>query len=178
MTAPGHRLLSSEVRFDGVRIRVRRDSLVDEDGRGYVREVVEHPGAAVIAPRLRDGRMVFVRQYRHAIDRWLVELPAGTLEAGEEPAACAARELSEETGFAAGKLTPLGVVYPSPGVLTEALHLFEATELEPGPAHRDPGERMETLIMTVKAALEMVSRGEIVDGKTILGLHLVGGGGA
>ncbi|MCU0726025.1 MAG: NUDIX hydrolase [Planctomycetes bacterium] len=157
---------------------MRCDRLVDEAGREYVREVVEHPGAAVIAPRLPDGRIVFVRQYRHAVGRWLIELPAGTLEPGEDPMSCAARELSEETGYSAGKLSLLAVVYPSPGVLTEALHLFLASDLGPGAPHRDPGEQMETHVMTREAALAMVRRGEIVDGKTILGVLLLDGGGA
>ncbi|MHC4862198.1 MAG: NUDIX domain-containing protein, partial [Planctomycetota bacterium] len=125
-------LLGSERAYEGRRVSIRRDRLRGPDGREYTREIVEHPGAAVVVPFLDDGRLLLVRQYRHPIERAILEAPAGTLEPGEDPAACASRELEEETGYRAGKLERLGTVYPSPGVLSEVMHVFCATELAAG----------------------------------------------
>jgi ADP-ribose pyrophosphatase len=173
-----HEILHSERPFTGVRVNLRRDRLRDPAGREYVREVVEHPGAAVVVPLLPDGRVVLVRQYRYAVDAWLLELPAGTLEAGEDPRECAARELTEETGYRAGKIVPLGSVYPSPGVLTEEMHFFAARGLSPGECDRDPGEQMEVRVLEPREVRRRIREGGIRDGKTIVGLHLALWGGA
>src|SRR5690606_20871996 len=119
---------------------VRRDVVRLPDGRHVRREVVEHPGAVVVAPLLDDGRILFVRQYRYAAGRHLVELPAGTLEPGEDPAATAARELQEECGCRAGRLEPLGTFYSAPGFCTELLHAYAALDLVPAVAEPDPDE--------------------------------------
>jgi len=162
---------SSELVFDGRRIRVRRD-VFEDDGVEFVREIVEHPGAAVIVPFSADGEVILVRQYRHAIGEMLLELPAGTLEPGEEPAICAARELMEETGFRAGKIEPLCIVYPSPGVLNEVMHFFEARELVPCAINPDPGEKIEVVQMPVREVLAGIRGGTITDGKTVIGLMM------
>ncbi len=176
MTAPGHRSLGSREMFRGRRIAVRVERLADAAGREYVREVVEHPGAAVVLPVLADGRLVLVRQYRHAVGRFLLEAPAGTLSPGEEPEACARRELAEETGYRAGTLRPLAVVCPSPGVLTERLHLFLAEGLTAGPPEREPGEEMEVVVLPAGEVRGMARRGEIEDAKTLLCVLLAPGG--
>lgn len=165
-------VVSSETVYSGRRVNLRRDVLRDEAGAEYVREVVEHPGAAVIVPFLPDGRVVLVRQYRHAVGRSLLELPAGTLEPDEDPAECARRELEEETGWRAGKVLPLASVYSSPGILNEAMRFFVARDLVPGTADPDPGEDIEVVLLPVAEALRRVRSGEIRDGKTVTGLLL------
>jgi ADP-ribose pyrophosphatase len=157
--------------YRGKRINLRRDVFID-DGVEFTREIVEHPGAAVLVPFIDADHLILVRQFRPAVDRTLLELPAGTLEAGEDPAACAARELVEETGFRARKMSPLGIVYPSPGVLGEAMHFYRAADLVPGESRLDPGERIEVVTMPVQELLAGIREGAITDGKTIIGLML------
>jgi len=167
----GPRRLSSERVYDGRRINLRRDTFVD-DGVEFVREIVEHPGAAVVVPFIEEDELVLVRQYRPAVDKTLLELPAGTLEPDEDPAVCAARELTEETGFRARKILPLGIVYPSPGVLSEVMHFFEARDLAPGESQPDPGEKIEVVRMPVQELLAGIRNGEVTDGKTVIGVML------
>jgi ADP-ribose pyrophosphatase len=155
--------------FDGRRIRVRRD-VYEDAGVEFVREIVEHPGAAVIVPFTADDEVILVRQFRHAIGKTLLELPAGTLEPGEDPEVCAARELMEETGFRAGKIAPLGIVYPSPGVLGEVMHFFAARDLVPCESRPDPGENIEVVRMPISEALKGIRSGAVNDGKTVIGL--------
>ncbi len=145
-----------------------------EDGREAVREVVRHTGAAVILPELPDGRLVLEEVFRHAAGGWMVEVPAGTLEEGEAPEACAARELEEETGYRAGTLRFLGSWYPSPGILDETMHLFHATGLVATKASLDEDEFLEVLPVTRAEAAAMVRDGRIKDGKTLLALFLGG----
>jgi ADP-ribose pyrophosphatase len=150
--------------------RVVRRSYQSADGRPLSRDVVLHPGAVAILPLVDDRRICLLRNRRPSIDRTLIEIPAGTLEVGEEPAVCAARELAEETGFTAGRLEPLTAFYMSPGILSERMHVFTAAELKPGPAHLEANEEIENLIVELDEALRMISRGEIEDGKTIASL--------
>lgn len=165
---------SSETVYAGRRIHVRVDRLVTAAGAEVVREVVEHPGAVVIVPVLPDRRVVLVRQYRHPVGRTLLELPAGMLESTETPARCALRELAEETGYSAGKLTALGAVYPSPGILSEVMHHFLAEDLVPGDPDPDPGEEIEIEMLSLHQVALEVRNGGIRDGKTIIGLALAG----
>jgi ADP-ribose pyrophosphatase len=150
--------------------RVVRRSYQSADGRPLSRDVVLHPGAVAILPLVDDRRICLLRNRRPSIDRTLIEIPAGTLEVGEEPAVCAARELAEETGFTAGRLQPLMAFYMSPGILSERMHVFTAAELKPGPAHLEANEEIENLIVDLDEALRMIARGEIEDGKTIASL--------
>jgi ADP-ribose pyrophosphatase len=131
---------------------------------------VLHPGAVAILPLVDDRRICLVRNRRPSIDRTLVEIPAGTLEVGEEPAVCAARELAEETGYTAGRLERLAAFYLSPGILNERMHVFTAHGLVAGPARREANEEIENLVVETDEALEMIARGEIEDGKTIAAL--------
>ena len=144
------------------------------DGREITREVVRHSGAAVILPFLPDGRIVLVRVYRHAAGGWMLEVPAGTLEPGEAPEACAARELVEETGWKAASVVPMGSWYPSPGIFDETMHLFRATGLEKAGAAPDDDELVEAVPVTPAEAADLVRRGGILDGKTLLALFLGG----
>ena len=154
--------------------RCCEERIVFEDGRETTREVVRHTGAAVILAELPDGRLVLEEVFRHAAGRWMVEIPAGTLEPGEAPADCAARELLEETGYRAGRVRFLASWYPTPGVLDETMHLFHATELAPGKSNLEEDEFLEVLLVTKAEAAGMVRDGRITDGKTLLALFLGG----
>jgi ADP-ribose pyrophosphatase len=171
---PGaERVLHSERVFAGRLLNLRVDRVALPNGRETTREVVEHPGAVAIVPLHDDGRVVLVRQYRHAVGRSLLEIPAGTLDQGEESAeAAAARELQEETGYRAARLTPLATFYPAPGFATERMTVFLATGLTDG----DPGQMEDeniTVEMVPLAELPaLLARGEIADAKTLVGLLL------
>lgn len=133
-------------------------------------DVVVHPGAAVILPILPDGRVLLIENYRYTLGQTLLELPAGTLDPGENPRDCASRELIEETGYAAGRLEPLIDYYPTPGFCTERMHLFLAHDLKPGSPRREPGERIENRPMEYEQVLEAIAAGRIIDGKTLVGV--------
>jgi len=142
------------------------------DGSTRTRAVVRHPGAVVILPVVDDRHICLIKQFRVSIGKILIEVPAGTLEPNEPPVKCAARELLEETGYTAARLTPLHVVYPSPGIMDEAMHLFMAEGLTRGEPNREHGEEIENLIVAWDEALAMIDRGEIRDSKTIATLLL------
>lgn len=155
------------------RFRVERVRRLLPDGTAVDRAVVRHPGAVTILPILEGDRVCLIRNWRIALERTLIELPAGTLNVGEDPAAAAARELAEETGYRAGKLVSLGSFYLSPGILDERMYLFVATDLQAGSPAREVGEQIENLVVPWNEALRMVRDGEIEDAKTIVGLLLV-----
>jgi len=152
------------------RFRVVRHTEQGPDGKLHVRETVQHVGAVAILPILDDGRICLIRNFRVAVGKSLVELPAGTLEPGEDPAVTASRELVEETGYRAAKVEKLREFFMSPGILNERMHLYLATGLEPGPTALEPGENIQTLLVSVDEALRMVSDGTIEDAKTLVGL--------
>ncbi|MCA9286266.1 MAG: NUDIX hydrolase [Phycisphaerales bacterium] len=141
-------------------------------GPPVVRHVVRHPGAVAVVAVLPDGRLVFVRNHRVAVNEWLLELCAGKLEPGEDPAHAAARELEEETGHAADRMVPLGTFFTSPGFADELMHVFEATGLRPVPQRLEPGEQIEVAVLEVSEVLDMIGDGRIRDGKTIAGIML------
>ena len=159
-----------ELLFEGTRFRVEQAIQVTPDGEEHVREVVRHPGAVTVLPLLDDGRVCLVRNFRVAVDRTLIELPAGTLEPGEDPAECARRELAEETGYRAEGIELLATFYMSPGILDERMHLYLATGLEPGPMDLEPGEDLQPLPAAWPDAMEMARDGRIRDSKTLVGL--------
>ncbi|MAV36667.1 MAG: NUDIX hydrolase [Planctomycetaceae bacterium] len=142
------------------------------DGSLKTREVICHPGAVTIVPMVDNSHVCLIRNYRLAVEKTLIELPAGTLEPGENPEQTAIRELEEETGFRTTQLQSLHSFYLSPGILDEQMHLFVATELTAGPARREPGEQIENHIVSWPAAMEMVHDGTIQDAKTLVGLLL------
>lgn len=150
------------------RVVRRRYSLAD--GRPAQRECILHPGAVAIIPVIDDGQICLIRNHRITVEQTLIEVPAGTLNPGEDPAVCAARELEEETGYTAGKLEKLLSFYMSPGILNERMHLFLATSLRPGPSRREAGEEIENYLVPWNEALAMIERGEIDDGKTVAAL--------
>ena len=143
-----------------------------ENGATVDMDLIRHPGAAAIVAITTDRKLKLVHQYRHAVGCRLWEIPAGTLEPGETPRDCAARELAEEAGAAAEKWLVLGEITPVPGYSDERIHLFLATGLSPEKQHLDRDEVLEVFDMPLASALDMVDTGEIVDGKTIAGLLL------
>jgi ADP-ribose pyrophosphatase len=143
------------------------------DGAHEHRAIVRHPGAVVVLPVVDTERICLIRNFRASVDAELIELPAGTLEPGEDPEVAAHRELAEETGYRAERIERLRAFYPSPGILDEKMVLFLATGLTPGPPRREPGEQIQNLIVSWKQALEMVDSGSIQDAKTLIGLLLV-----
>jgi len=155
-------------RYEGIIVKVAVDRVRLPDGKETLREVVEHPGGVCVLPVDEDGNAWCVRQFRYPMRAHLLEAPAGKLEKGEDPMACAVRELSEETGFTAGEFLPLGSYYTSPGYSTECLHLYLARGLRRGKAHPDEGEFLDLERIPFHELLSMVERGEIPDGKTAI----------
>ena len=163
-----HRLIEKQVLYEGRRIRLEIHHLDDEEtGKRLRREVVVHPGAVVILGFLDDGRLLLIRNRRYTIGQDLIELPAGTLEKGEDPMNCAGRELLEETGYLAGRLKPIGSFYASPGIVTEKMHVFAAYDLRHEGQDLDETEEIEVVPATLEDAVGMIRTGGIQDAKTI-----------
>ena len=165
-------LLKSEIVYPGRAFTIRRDTLRLPDGRETSFDIVEHVGSVIILPLDANGHLLFVRQYRHAAGSDLLELPAGTLDKGEAPEACATREVREETGMAAGKLEPLGGFYLAPGYSTEYMHVYLATDLRYDPLEADADEFLTVERFPVSEALAMFERGEIQDAKSLAAILL------
>ena len=159
--------LSEETLLQARRFRVDRVRQTFSDGSCHEREVIRHPGAVVILPILPDGRICLIRNYRVAVDQWLLELPAGTLEPDEPPLTTAGRELIEETGYRAASVQPLCEFFMSPGILQERMHAFVATGLVPGETAREAGEQIVNQLMTPAEIDESLRKNEIQDAKTI-----------
>ena len=162
--------MSGETILTSPKFRVVRERITTPAGTVKTRDIVRHPGACVIVPRLDDGRVCLIRNFRIAAGQTLIELPAGTLEPPEPPQVTAERELIEETGYRAARIEPLHTFYLSPGILDERMHLFLATGLTAGPTAREEGEEIENLEVAWDEAIAMIFRGEIQDAKTIVGL--------
>ena len=165
------RILDSVEIFRGRVFDVTVDT-IREGETTYQREVVHHPGSAVIVPVFEDGSVALVRQYRHPAVRYLLETPAGTLNRGERPDEGAARELEEELGFVAGRLQKLSEFFVTPGFCGEKMWLYLATELTETKQELENDELLEVVRLPFSQALEMITAGEIEDAKTIIGLML------
>lgn len=165
-------LLRSEPLFQGRAFKIRRDYLKTPDGNETRFEIVEHGGSVVILPVDADGNLLFVRQYRHAAGLDLLELPAGTRDGDETHAECAAREIREETGMAAGTLVRVGNFYLAPGYSTEFMAVFLAANLRHDPLEADADEFLQVEKMPVREALAMAERGEMPDAKSLAALFL------
>jgi ADP-ribose pyrophosphatase len=166
------KVLKSESIYSGHVISLIKDTVILPSGRTVIREKVMHPGSVGILPVLEDGRLVLIRQFRYVVGSSLLEIPAGTVEKGESPEECAARELQEETGYRAGKLTLLSAFYLAPGYSNEFMWLFKATELEAGEMRPMPDESIEVRRLSPEEALQMIRSGEIRDVKTICAILL------
>jgi ADP-ribose pyrophosphatase len=171
-------LLSSRLVYDGRIFDVTVDRVRLPHGREADLEIVRHEGSVVLLPVRGDGRILLVRQYRYAADRFLWELPAGSLETGEDPDLAAARECHEELGLIAGRLERLQTLYPTPGFCTETMTYYRVTGLrEPGPgdpaAHQDEDESIEVSAFTLDEIRAMIARGDIADLKTVAGVTMI-----
>ena len=164
------KILKSEVIFEGKSFGVRRDELIEPTGVRTIREVVTHPGSVVVLPVRPDGKIVLVRQYRHATGQYLWELVAGRMEKGENPNRGAARELLEETGYRAKKLTVFLDLFPTPGFLQERMHLLLAEGLTLGEAEPEEDEKLIVAAYSKKQLEEMIRSGKMRDAKSIAGL--------
>lgn len=142
----------------------------DTAGQQHTRQVVRHPGAVAILPLVSPETVCLIRNYRPGVDQTLLELPAGTLEPGEDPRDCALRELEEETGYRAGRMELLCEFYTSPGVLDELMRLYLASDLTAGPQRLDQGEQIENQLVDWNECLRLASQGGIRDGKSLLGI--------
>lgn len=142
------------------------------DGRDIELEIIHHPGGACALPVYENGDLLLIRQFRHAAGGIIWEVPAGRIDDGEEPEACARRELAEEGGVTAGKLRKLGQFYSTPGFCTEVIHIFLATELEKCGQKLEEDEYLETTRIPFEKAIDMVFKGEINDSKTMLAILL------
>ncbi len=163
-------VIRSERIFQGRVVNLRVDTVRLPNGRISQREIVEHRGAVAIVPMLDDDTVLMIRQYRLAVNAVLLEVPAGTLEPGEPPERCAARELEEETGHRAGTLQPLFSQYLAPGYSQEILHVFLARDLHPTSQQTEEDENVEVVPMPLQEAVDRVLSGEIKDAKTIAAL--------
>ena len=170
-TVPGRlKILKSKTIYAGRIVDVKLERIVEPGGVAAEREVVYHPGSVVVVPRLADGRVILVRQYRYAARQELWELVAGGLEPGESPLQAACRELQEEAGFRAHHCKLLLDFYPSPGVLSERMFLVEASGLAPTPTRPDADERIEVGTFTLTQVQNMLRQKKLHDGKTLVGL--------
>jgi len=155
----------NETVFEGVRFNVQR---VWQGERP--RDIMRHPGAAVILPLIDDHHVCLIKNFRIAVEQTLLELPAGTLEPNEAPDVTAGRELEEETGYRADRIELLSTYYPSPGVMDEKMFMYLATGLTMHAPAREEGEEIENHVVTLEEAKAMIQDGRIADGKTIAGL--------
>jgi ADP-ribose pyrophosphatase len=163
-----YRLIEKQLVFKGKKVQVEVDRIEDEEtGREYSREMVIHPGAVVILPVMEDGRVLLIRNNRYSVHQVLIELPAGTLEKGEDPMNCAGRELLEETGYLAGKLKRIGAFFSSPGIMTEKLYAYAAFNLEKKESALEDGEEIVIMPTLFDDALKLIDSSEIMDAKTI-----------
>ena len=165
-------LIKSEVLMKGRAFSIRRDTLKTPGAHETKFEIIEHGGSVVIIPVDEQGNILLVRQYRHAAGQDLLELPAGTLDDDEAPEVCAAREIREETGMAAGKLTKLGDFYLAPGYSTEFMHVYLATDLSFNPLEADVDEFLSVETVPVAEVIQRAERGEIPDAKSLAALFL------
>lgn len=165
-------LIRSEILLQGRAFKIRRDYLKTPDGKETKFEIVEHGGSVVVIPIDEEGNMWFVRQYRHAAGKDLLELPAGTRDGDEPFEECAAREIREETGMEAGTLTKVGEFYLAPGYSTEFMGVFLATDLKHNPLDPDVDEFLSVEKFSVKQALALVASGEVPDAKSLAALLL------
>jgi len=162
--------LSSRLLHEGRSFSFKTDQVELPNGRTTTRDIVDHPGAVAIVPLLDDSKIVLIRQFRYAAGRELLEIPAGTLEKGEKPDACAVRELKEETGYEANSMRRLLSCYMAPGYSNEVIHLYVATGLKKGEKETEEDEEIAVEAVGFDEALRMIEENKIEDAKTIVGV--------
>ncbi|GAB1579896.1 NUDIX domain-containing protein [Bordetella petrii] len=160
-------LVESQTLFEGAFLKARRDTVRLPDGRLGQREYILHPGAVVVIPLLDDGRVLLERQYRHPMGRVMTEFPAGKLDPGEDPLACARRELIEETGYTARQWAKAGAMHLAISYSTEVIHIFFARDLVAGPARLDQDEFLDTHAAIPHDLYDACRTGLVTDSKTL-----------
>jgi ADP-ribose pyrophosphatase len=165
--------LSSRTIYAGRVVTLNLETVRLPNGATVELEVIHHPGAAAVVPVREDGAVLLIRQYRHAAGGYIYEIPAGKLNPGEEPGACAARELEEEIGLRAASLEHLVSFFTTPGFTDEVIHIYEASGFSPGRQKLDEDEVLEVVAFPLEEALAKIREGVIRDGKTIVGLQAV-----
>lgn len=162
--------LSTKQIYRGILLDVRRDEVSLPNGKTSTREWIKHPGAACMIPVLPDGKIALIKQYRYPVQAEMIELPAGKLDARETPEVCARRELEEEIGYSAGKLTFVCNIHPAVGFASEKMWIYLAEDLTKTIENTDPDEFVELMPTLLEDALNMVWEGIITDVKTIIGI--------
>ncbi len=162
--------LSSRVIYEGRAVKLRVDTLLKGKDEETTREIVEHANAIVVVPVDADGNILMVRQFRHAVGKDLLELPAGGIELGEDPAVAVAREMREETGFLPRNIKPLGGFYAAPGYVTEYLYLYVASDLIPSPLVAEDTDEIQVFPISKEKIPDMIAFGDIQDAKSIAGI--------
>ena len=171
-------LIKADRIYTGRVLNLDEDTVRFPDGSTGQLEMIRHSGASAVLPFMDDPsnpdpRVVLIRQFRHATDDFIYEVPAGRLDPGESPEQCAARELAEETGYQAARLDRLTTIYTTPGFTDERIHLFMATGLVPGAHHREVDEFLDLHRFRWTEVLELVRTGKVVDGKTLSAILFV-----
>ena len=159
--------------YKGRVVNLNLETVTLPNGATVELELIHHPGAAAVVPMKDDKTVLLIRQYRHAAGGYILEIPAGKLDSGEDPRDCAARELEEEIGFRASSLEPLITFFTTPGFTDEIIHLFKATGLTPGTQNLDHDEVLDVIELPLERAIAQIEDGTIRDGKTIVGLQTV-----
>jgi ADP-ribose pyrophosphatase len=170
MTNPEANIRQHDEIYNGIIVRLARDVVRLDSGRDVVREVVRHPGGVVVLPVTDSGSLVFVRQFRYPLSKYILELPAGKLDTGQPPLETIRCELEEEAGFRASDIRRMFSFYTTPGISDEEIHFFVARGLTAVPPNRGEGEHITVETYPVEEALRMVESGEIADAKTIIGI--------
>jgi ADP-ribose pyrophosphatase len=163
----------SEQIYDGRAIKLRVDTVEKPNGDRTTREIVEHSDCVAVVVLDADNNAVMVRQFRKAIDRIILEIPAGGIDNGEQPVDCVRREMQEEIGFIPGKIQRLGGFYSAPGYCNEYLYLYLATQLEPSRLEAEDTDDIEVVKVPLKQIPDLISSGDICDSKSIAGLMWV-----
>lgn len=169
--------MSTKNIYSGKVVTLNIDTVTLPNGVTIDLEVVRHPGAAAVVPLKDNGMVVLIKQFRHAADGFIYEIPAGKLHPGEDPKNCAARELEEEIGYQAGKLELLSSIFTAPGFTDEVIHIYKATDLVKGRQNLDRDEVLEIVEVSLQEAIDMIRLGRIRDAKTMVGLQMVFIGG-
>jgi ADP-ribose pyrophosphatase len=164
------KILRSQIIYNGKIFGIRRDEVIEPGGVRATREVITHPGSVVVLPVLPDGKILMIRQYRHATRQFLWELVAGRIDAGENPRKAAARELIEETGYRAKSFKLFLDMFPTPGFLEERMYILLAEGLTPGEAQPEEDEKITSRAYTQKELEQMMQQGKLRDAKSIAGL--------
>lgn len=164
------RLFGQDV-YQGIFLKMKRDTVALPDGQEAIREYLEHPGAVAILAVLDDGRIVLERQYRYPIEQAVIEIPAGKLNPGEDPLLCAQRELQEETGYVAKHWRKIRRIHPVISYSTEFIDIYLAEGLVPGPARLDAEEFLDVFAAPLDELIEWVESGKITDVKTIISTY-------